>query len=170
MLRPAFLKEAGDAADGWVFEAPYTEPQSAGTKVAKAFTAAYRERHGTPPGRWAAEAYDAVGLIARALTAVGTDTGIDPGEVAEHLFSTGYDGLAKPIRFAQDNTHTLKPDRTRFLYQVRDGTFRFLGRHDQVRGADIDEKGGSPFEGAYRRERPATSDASAARDDTPALR
>ncbi|WP_246567238.1 ABC transporter substrate-binding protein [Streptomyces flaveus] len=134
------------------------------------FTAAYRERHGTPPGRWAAEAYDAVGLIARALTAAGTDTGIDPGEVAEHLFSTGYDGLAKPIRFAQDNTHALKPDRTRFLYQVRDGTFRFLGRHDQVQGSNTDEKGGSPFEGAYRRERPATSDASAARDDTPVLR
>ncbi|MGI5196751.1 hypothetical protein ACQEVY_24410 [Streptomyces sp. CA-288835] len=138
VLRPAFLEEAGDAAAGWVVEAPYTEPQSAGTKAAKAFTAAYRERHGSAPGRWAAEAYDAVGLIARARTAVGTGAAIDPGQVAEHIFRTGYDGLAKPIRFAQDNSHTLKPDGTRFLYQVSDGTFRFLGRHDQVLGADVD--------------------------------
>ncbi|MET7899229.1 bifunctional serine/threonine-protein kinase/ABC transporter substrate-binding protein [Streptomyces mirabilis] len=133
VMRPAFLTAAGDAAEGWMFEAPYTEPESVGTKASEAFTAAYRKRYGQAPGRWAAEAYDAVGLIARALDALGGGAGIEPGQVAERLFRTAYDGVAKPIRFTQDATHTLKSENASFLYQARDGDFRFLGRYDQVR-------------------------------------
>ncbi|MFJ9246606.1 bifunctional serine/threonine-protein kinase/ABC transporter substrate-binding protein [Streptomyces sp. NPDC101776] len=133
VMRADFLNAAGEAAEGWVFEAPYTEAQSAGTPAAKAFTAAYRARNGEPPGRWSAEAYDAVGLIARALDALGTTTSIEPAQVAERLFHTSYDGVAKPIRFVQGTTHALNPENGAFLYRVRDGAFRFLGRYDQVR-------------------------------------
>ena len=133
VLSADFLSAAGRAAEGWVFEAPYTEAQSAGTPAAKAFTAAYRARYGELPGRWSAEAYDAVGLIARAIDALGTTTTIEPAQVAERLFHTAYDGVAKPIRFVQGTTHALEPENTGFLYQVRDGAFRFLGRYDQVR-------------------------------------
>ncbi|WP_307781780.1 bifunctional serine/threonine-protein kinase/ABC transporter substrate-binding protein [Streptomyces sp. MBT65] len=105
VMRADFLDAAGQAAEGWVFEAPYTEAQSAGTPAAKAFTAAYRARYGEPPGRWSAEAYDAVGLIARAIDALGTTTSIEPAQVAERLFHTAYDGVAKPIRFVQGTTH-----------------------------------------------------------------
>ncbi|MFF1744051.1 bifunctional serine/threonine-protein kinase/ABC transporter substrate-binding protein [Streptomyces mirabilis] len=133
VLHPAFLTAAGDAAEGWIFEAPYTEPESVGTMASKAFTAAYRKRYGQAPGRWSTEAYDAVGLIACALDALGGGAGIEPGQVAERLFRTAYDGVAKPIRFTQDATHTLKPENASFLYQARDGDFLFLGRYDQVR-------------------------------------
>ncbi|WP_217551780.1 bifunctional serine/threonine-protein kinase/ABC transporter substrate-binding protein [Streptomyces sp. GbtcB6] len=133
VMRPAFLTAAGDAAEGWICEAPYTEPESAGTKASEAFTAAYRKRYGQAPGRWAAEAYDAVGLIARALDALGGGAGVEPGQVAERLFRTAYDGVAKPIRFTQDATHTLNAERASFLCQARDGDFRFLGRYDQAR-------------------------------------
>ncbi|MFI6463570.1 bifunctional serine/threonine-protein kinase/ABC transporter substrate-binding protein [Streptomyces sp. NPDC050538] len=133
VLNAGFLSAAGQAAEGWVLQAPYTEAQSAGTPAAKAFTAAYRARYGGPPGRWSVEAYDAVGLIARAIDALGTTTTIEPAQVAERLFHTSYDGVAKPIRFVQGTTHTLEPENTGFLYQVRDGAFRFLGRYDQVR-------------------------------------
>ncbi|WP_328685781.1 bifunctional serine/threonine-protein kinase/ABC transporter substrate-binding protein [Streptomyces sp. NBC_00343] len=132
VMRADFLTAAGQAAEGWVFEAPYTEARSAGTPAAKAFTAAFRARFGGPPGRWSAEAYDAVGLVARALDALGTTTAIEPAQVAERLFHTAYDGVAKPIRFVQGTTHALDPENTGFLYQVRDGAFRFLGRYDQV--------------------------------------
>jgi len=133
VMRADFLGAAGRAAEGWVFEAPYTEAQSSGTRAAKAFTAAYRARYGEPPGRWSAEAYDAVGLIARAIDTLGTTVPIEPAQVAERLFHTSYDGVAKPIRFVQGTTHALDPANTGFLYQVRDGAFRFLGRYDQVR-------------------------------------
>ncbi|WP_155060067.1 bifunctional serine/threonine-protein kinase/ABC transporter substrate-binding protein [Streptomyces blattellae] len=132
VMRPAFLKEAGDAAEGWLFEAPYTDPASADTKAAKAFTDAHRKRYGEPPGRWAAEAYDAVGLLARTVEALGAGAGIEPGEVAERIFRTTHDGAAKRIRFVDGATHFLEMVNMNFLYQVTDGAFRFLGRHDQV--------------------------------------
>ncbi|WP_215452771.1 bifunctional serine/threonine-protein kinase/ABC transporter substrate-binding protein [Streptomyces sp. ATCC 21386] len=132
VMRPAFTKTAGEAAEGWVFEAPYSEPQSSDTKAAKAFTAAHRARYGVPPARWAAEAHDAVGLITAALEAHGAGVGITPGQVAERIFKLSYEGVAKPIRFTQDLTHSLEPENTSFLYQVEDGRFRLLGRYDQV--------------------------------------
>lgn len=135
VMRADFLGAAGQAAEGWVFEAPYTEAQSAGTTAAKAFTAAYRTRYGAPPGRWSAEAYDAVGLIARALDALGATTTIEPAQIAERLFHNSYDGVAKSIRFVQGTTHAMDPENTGFLYQVKDGAFRFLGRYDQVRSS-----------------------------------
>lgn len=132
VMRPAFTKAAGEAAEGWVFEAPYSEPQSSDTKAAKAFTAAYRDRYGVPPARWAVEAYDAVGLVAASLDAHGGGAGIPRGQVAERIFKLSYDGVAKPIRFTQDLTHSLEPENTSFLYQVENGKYRFLGRYDQV--------------------------------------
>ncbi|MGW0762606.1 bifunctional serine/threonine-protein kinase/ABC transporter substrate-binding protein [Streptomyces sp. NPDC002814] len=133
VMRPAFLTGAGDAAEGWMFEAPYTEPQSVGTKASRAFTSAYRKRYGQAPGRWAAEAYDAVGLIARTLDALGGGADIEAGQVAERLFRTPHDGVAKPIRFSETPTHSLEQENASFLYRARGGGFRFLGRYDQVR-------------------------------------
>ncbi|WP_212908566.1 hypothetical protein [Streptomyces sp. TS71-3] len=60
--------------------------------------------------------------------------GVEPGQVAEQLFHQSYDGVAKPVRFTQDASRMLQPERTGFLYQVRDGAFRFLGRYDRVHG------------------------------------
>ncbi|AZM49919.1 hypothetical protein DMB38_32750 [Streptomyces sp. WAC 06738] len=132
VMRQAFLREAGAAAEGWVFGAPYTAAEQATSKAARAFTAAYRERYDAPPPRWAAEAYDAVGLIAAALDALGGGAEIVPGQVAERIVEVSHAGVAKPLRFTADLVHMLEPDRTAFLYEARDGAFRFLGRHDQV--------------------------------------
>ncbi|MCX4818002.1 bifunctional serine/threonine-protein kinase/ABC transporter substrate-binding protein [Streptomyces sp. NBC_01239] len=132
VMRAEFLTTAGPAAEGWVLEAPYTQAQSEHTAAARAFTAAYRTRYGVPPGQWSAEAYDAVGLIARAIDALGTNGTIEPAQVAERLFHTSYAGVAKPIRFEPGATHAMDPANTAFLYQVKDGAFRFLGRYDQV--------------------------------------
>ncbi|MEU6538498.1 bifunctional serine/threonine-protein kinase/ABC transporter substrate-binding protein [Streptomyces sp. NPDC047000] len=133
VMDPAFLTAAGKAAEDWVFGAPFTQPQSARTKAAKAFTSAHRARYDTAPGRWSAEAYDAVGLIARAATALAPATVIEHGQVTERLFRTTYDGVAKSISFSRDGTHLMDPQRTSFLYRVEKGVFRFLGRYDQVR-------------------------------------
>jgi ABC-type branched-subunit amino acid transport system substrate-binding protein len=133
VMRPAFLRAAGEAAEGWVFGAPYTAPEQEKTKAARAFTAAYRERYdGTPP-RWAAEAYDAVNLIAAALDALGGGADIVPGQVAERIVELDHAGVAKPLGFAGGLLHLLNPERAAFLYEVRDGAFRYLGRHDQVK-------------------------------------
>ncbi|MFJ8233492.1 bifunctional serine/threonine-protein kinase/ABC transporter substrate-binding protein [Streptomyces sp. NPDC094448] len=132
VMRPEFLKAAGSAAEGWVFEAPYAEPQSAGTKAARAFTTAYRESYGTAPARWSAEAHDAVGLIATALVAFGSRTSVVPGEVAERIFRSSYAGVAKPLHFVQDGTQMVQMMSSSFLYRAQKGAFRYLGRFDQL--------------------------------------
>ncbi|ULR56340.1 ABC transporter substrate-binding protein [Streptomyces deccanensis] len=113
---------------------PHSEPQSSDTEAAKAFTAAYRDRFGVPPARWAAEAYDAVGLVIAALDAHGGGAGITPGQVVERLFELRHDRVDKPIRFTQDLTHALEPENTSFLHQGR-GPGRGGARVDDGLGA-----------------------------------
>ncbi|CAL9282231.1 bifunctional serine/threonine-protein kinase/ABC transporter substrate-binding protein [Streptomyces sp. SudanB182_2057] len=130
IMRPDFLREGGAAAQGWVFGAPFTDPGS----VSGAFRAAYRAAYGAAPGRWAPEAYDAVGLVARALESLGGRAGITAGAVAERLSDLTYQGLAKPLRFTAGVPRSI--DRSRdegyFLYQTEGNAFRFLGRSDLI--------------------------------------
>ncbi|MFF0227086.1 bifunctional serine/threonine-protein kinase/ABC transporter substrate-binding protein [Streptomyces sp. NPDC004629] len=130
VLRGAFLDAAGAAADGWVLAAPYAEPRSMDTTAARAFTAAHRNRYGADPARWAAEAHDAVVLIARTLDALGGGPDLTRGQVTERLFRTPVQGVAKPIRF--DTARTLDDTDASFLYGAASGRFHFLNRYDQI--------------------------------------
>ncbi|MER6958072.1 hypothetical protein [Streptomyces sp. NPDC000618] len=64
---------------------------------------------------------------------MGGDAEIKPGRVAECVFRTRYDGVARPISFSMDPCHGLKAENASFLYQARDEIFLFLGRYDKVR-------------------------------------
>ncbi|MFE6702495.1 bifunctional serine/threonine-protein kinase/ABC transporter substrate-binding protein [Streptomyces sp. NPDC057718] len=67
VMGPEFLEQAGAAAEGWEFVAPFTDASApAGTT----FAAAHRKRFGAAPAAWSAEAYDVAGLVARELAAV----------------------------------------------------------------------------------------------------
>lgn len=68
------------------------------------------------------------------MDSLGTDADFEPGEVAGRLFRTVPDGAAERIRFVEGSTHFRETANMNFLHQVADGAFRFLGRHDQVRG------------------------------------
>ncbi|MGW2259677.1 bifunctional serine/threonine-protein kinase/ABC transporter substrate-binding protein [Streptomyces sp. NPDC001780] len=130
IMRPAFLQQAGPAAQDWLFGTPFTDPGS----VSRTFGADYRARYGTAPGRWSPEAYDAVGLVARTLERLGGTADIAPEAVARRLFDVTYRGIAKTLRFSTDGANTLDPEAAPyFLYRAKGNTFRFLGRHDQVR-------------------------------------
>ncbi|WP_416519420.1 protein kinase domain-containing protein [Streptomyces achromogenes] len=126
LMRPDFLRQGGAAAQGWVFGAPFTDPGS----VSGTFRSAYRAAYGTAPGRWAPEAYDAVGLVARALESLGGRAGVSAGAVAERLSDLTYQGLAKPLRFTTGRIDTLRGEGY-FLYQTAGYVFRFLGRYDR---------------------------------------
>ncbi|WP_078909921.1 ABC transporter substrate-binding protein [Streptomyces sp. NRRL S-87] len=69
-MEPGFLRGAGAAGTGWVFAAQFADPLALAGPGAREFVRAHRAEYGEDPGRWAVEAYDAVGLAATALAEV----------------------------------------------------------------------------------------------------
>ncbi|MCX4680511.1 ABC transporter substrate-binding protein [Streptomyces sp. NBC_01433] len=127
VLAPAFLKEAGKAAEGWVFAEAYADPRE--LPAAKKFTAAHRKRYGAPPATWSAEAYDAVGLIAAAAEATSA-AGADRGGIAQRLFRTEYRGIVRDLTFL--DTRAVRMDNGIFLYRIVAGRPTFLGPYGEV--------------------------------------
>ncbi|MFD3648428.1 bifunctional serine/threonine-protein kinase/ABC transporter substrate-binding protein [Streptomyces cyaneofuscatus] len=129
-LGPAFLQGAGKAADGWVFAEAYAD--AAALPSAAKFTAAHRRRFDAPPAIWAAEAYDAVGLIARAAAA--TNAGGEAEErsgLAQRLFRTEHRGIVRTLTF-QVSTRQVRHPGGIFLYRVAEGRPRFLGPYGEL--------------------------------------
>ncbi|MFE7425690.1 bifunctional serine/threonine-protein kinase/ABC transporter substrate-binding protein [Streptomyces sp. NPDC057545] len=127
VLAPAFRRDAGRAAEGWVFAEAYTDPP--GLPTAKAFTAAYRRRFGTAPARWAAEAYDAVGLIARAVRSTSAEDA-ERGGVVQRLFLTRHPGITRTLSFRPNRE--VEYETGMFLYRIEGGQARFLGPYEDV--------------------------------------
>ncbi|MFJ2750435.1 bifunctional serine/threonine-protein kinase/ABC transporter substrate-binding protein [Streptomyces sp. NPDC087297] len=130
-MEPAFLTAAGPDAEGWLFSALFADPLA--VPAAAEFVTAHRTAYGQPPARWATEAYDAVGLVAEALTGLGED-GRSRAGVTRRIFRTVHPGLAKPLSF-DSNTHVLTRQGSAHLYQVVSGTYRYLGRYTEVKPA-----------------------------------
>ncbi|WP_145502464.1 bifunctional serine/threonine-protein kinase/ABC transporter substrate-binding protein [Streptomyces sp. CFMR 7] len=127
-LGPAFLRGAGRAADGWVFAEAYAD--AAALPSAAGFTAAHRRRFGAPPATWAAEAYDGVGLIARAAAA--TSAGGEGREgLAQRLVRTEHPGIVRTLAFSP-STRRIRYENGIFLYRVERGRPRFLGPYGEV--------------------------------------
>lgn len=127
-LGPAFLQGAGAAADGWVFAEAYADPTALPT--ARTFTAAHRKRFGAPPATWAAEAYDAVGLIARAAGTTSASGEVRSG-IARRLVRTEYRGIVRPLAFDASTRRVRIPGGI-FLYRIEKGRPRFLGPFEDV--------------------------------------
>ncbi|MGW1842051.1 bifunctional serine/threonine-protein kinase/ABC transporter substrate-binding protein [Streptomyces sp. NPDC001966] len=127
VLAPAFLSGTGEAAEGWVFAQAYSDP--AAVPAAKAFTAAYRKRFGSVPGRWAAEAYDAVGLIADAAGSTSA-TGAEREGIAQRLFRTTHRGITRTVSFYA--SRQVRYETGIYLYRVEHGRARFLGPYTKV--------------------------------------
>ncbi|MFJ3233842.1 bifunctional serine/threonine-protein kinase/ABC transporter substrate-binding protein [Streptomyces sp. NPDC086787] len=131
-LDPRFLDAAGDAAEGWVFAAPFVDPTR--VAAAKPFVTAYRRRFGTTPPWYCAEAYDATLFVAQVVAATGASDA-ERGALVDRLRTTDHQGIAKRLRYTASskgyNTDGM------YLFRVADGRFGWLG---QYRAAD----GGRP--------------------------
>ncbi|GHD59366.1 branched chain amino acid ABC transporter substrate-binding protein [Streptomyces mirabilis] len=124
VIDPAFLEQAGDAAEGWRLTASFVDPSA--VPAAAAFTAAFRKRYGAAPGYYAAEAYDTVNLVLQELVKA-TKGGRPPKreELLGLLRRSRYQGITKEFSFKpEDGTFA---GWGIFLHQVEGGRFRFLG-------------------------------------------
>ncbi|MCW5254707.1 bifunctional serine/threonine-protein kinase/ABC transporter substrate-binding protein [Streptomyces sp. SHP 1-2] len=117
-----FLKDAGDAAESWEFVSPcigVTAP------AVKQFAAAHRKKYGAAPALWAAEAYDAAGLVLAALTArAGKNRPPARADLIAKIAASSYHGISRDYTFGEGNR--LK-GQAAHLHGVRGGTFRYLG-------------------------------------------
>ncbi|MFD4032550.1 bifunctional serine/threonine-protein kinase/ABC transporter substrate-binding protein [Streptomyces sp. NPDC058637] len=118
-MGPGFIEEAGDAATGWEFTAPYTD---ATAPAAKEFAAAHRETFGSAPAHWAAEAYDAAGLVIDALAAFPER----PSRTAlvARIAKSTYKGVSRTYAFDEKQ---ILVGKDAYLYRVENGRYRFVG-------------------------------------------
>ncbi|MFI6347132.1 bifunctional serine/threonine-protein kinase/ABC transporter substrate-binding protein [Streptomyces sp. NPDC050560] len=118
-----FPGRAGAAGEGWVGMATFVD--AAAFPAAKDFTAAHRDRFGSAPGWYAVEAYDAAGMVAAGMRALGRAAG-DRQALLKRLRGTAYQGVTRTFRFdAKDGTFT--GTGAAFRYEVNGGRFRFAG-------------------------------------------
>ncbi|MFF9347711.1 bifunctional serine/threonine-protein kinase/ABC transporter substrate-binding protein [Streptomyces sp. NPDC014734] len=117
-----FLKEAGDAAEGWEFVAPWIGTTA---PAVKEFAAAHRAKYGTAPAPWAVEAYDATRMVLEAVTALARkDRPPARSALVAKITSSTYRGISRTYAFGEELR--LK-NFDGHLHGVRDGAFRYLG-------------------------------------------
>ncbi|MBC3982082.1 ABC transporter substrate-binding protein [Streptomyces sp. AC536] len=143
VLEQEFPRAAGPAARGWIIGATVVDATTA--LRARAFAASYRSRYDTPPPRYAAEAYDANGYVARGLRALDPGGDLRRG-LTVRLPATVHPGVSKEIRFRQSDR---TPSEHRlYLYRADADDFRFLGDYRGAMGAAVG-RGGWPTTSSY---------------------
>ncbi|WP_435859774.1 hypothetical protein [Streptomyces rubiginosohelvolus] len=143
VMGPEFLEQAGAAADGWEFVAPFID---ANAPAAATFAAAHRKRFGAAPAAWSAEAYDVAGLVARELAglaeaaakgatpaAKGASESVTPSgdgrptrsALTAAIAGARYEGVSRSYAFDKERQQLVS--REAHLYRVEDGRLRYLG-------------------------------------------
>ncbi|MFD3874718.1 ABC transporter substrate-binding protein [Streptomyces sp. NPDC058623] len=118
-------------AEGWLVVSTAVDPAAA--PAARAFDAAYRARHGGPAPLHAAEAYDAVHLLARCAQDLGCAR-VERGDLLASVRGTTYQGVSKKYAFEAANG-TFTGDGGLYFYTVSAGRFRLLGDRPALRPA-----------------------------------
>ncbi|MFJ6609320.1 bifunctional serine/threonine-protein kinase/ABC transporter substrate-binding protein [Streptomyces sp. NPDC091289] len=146
VMGPDFLNQAGEAADGWEFIAPFID---ASAPAAATFAAAHRKRFDAAPAAWSAEAYDVAGLVARELAALAVAAAKEASAGAEEasagatpsgdgrpagptrsgltaaIAAARYEGISRTYAFDEKRQQLVGQDA--YLYRVEKGRHRYVG-------------------------------------------
>lgn len=118
---PAFIKNAGPAADGSIVASPWF-PNSKEEKV-QAFRKAYKEKYGKEPDQFAAQAYDGMYILYQAAQAPGAAT--DREKFKEALQNLkGFVGVTGKIEFDKNRN----PVSDLQVLEVKDGAYVSFGK------------------------------------------
>jgi branched-chain amino acid transport system substrate-binding protein len=88
---------AGEAADGTIVGSPWFIGKA--TPANEAFVAAYKAKYTDSPDQFAAQAYDTLKLVAKAITAAGE---ADPEKIKDALGKTSHEGVMGKLAFTED--------------------------------------------------------------------
>ncbi|MFD0370565.1 bifunctional serine/threonine-protein kinase/ABC transporter substrate-binding protein [Streptomyces sp. NPDC127114] len=130
---PAFLKEAGAAAEGWFVCAPVVDPvqraadekqKPADRKAVQDFLAAYRKRYGTDPAFYTGESFDVVNMVTAWLATSSAKGPLTRKGLWAALRAQKYTGAMGGYEFQPNGE--LKGVGT-FIYGVENGAYKFIG-------------------------------------------
>jgi branched-chain amino acid transport system substrate-binding protein len=93
---PKLAEIAGEAADGTLVGSPWFLTKK--DEVNQKFVKAYKEKYGDDPDQFAAQAYDTMYLVAKAINAAG---GTEPEKLREALQKAKNDGVMGPFSFTE---------------------------------------------------------------------
>jgi len=93
---PKLAEIAGAAADGTLVGSPWFLTKK--DEVNQKFVKAYKEKYGDDPDQFAAQAYDTMYMVAKAINAAG---GTEPEKLREALQKTKSHGVMGPFSFTE---------------------------------------------------------------------
>lgn len=110
---------AGEAADGTIVGSPWFIGKA--TPANEAFVAAYKAKYTDSPDQFAAQAYDTLKLVAKAITAAGE---ADPEKIKDALGKASHEGVMGKLAFTEDRN----PADTSgvVVLEMRGGKFQIL--------------------------------------------
>lgn len=110
---------AGEAADGTIVGSPWFIGKA--TPANETFVAAYKAKYTDSPDQFAAQAYDTLKLVAKAITAAGE---ADPEKIKGALAKTSHEGVMGKLAFTEDRN----PADTSgvVVLEMRGGKFQIL--------------------------------------------
>ena len=115
---PKVLQIAGNAAEEVIFARPYYDPQSSDPLV-KTFVANFTKKYGMAPGVYAAHAYDALGIMYKAIELAGAMA--DDIKAGLHQINN-FPGVTGSTTFDQ-NGDVIKPIQ---IMKVENGEFQHV--------------------------------------------
>lgn len=111
---PEYIKQAGPAADGTLVATPWNPDRK--SEKAQAFRKAFKEKYGHEPDQFAAQAYDGVYMMHRAIEEAGTTT--DRKKLRDTLAGVkGFEGVTGKFEFDQDRNPKMDMD----VLEVKNG-------------------------------------------------
>jgi branched-chain amino acid transport system substrate-binding protein len=116
---PKVAEIAGEAADGTLVGSPWFIDKA--DPVNQKFVAAYKAKYGTNPDQFAAQAFDTLHIVAKAIDAAGET---DPEKIRDALGGQRYQGVMGPFAFTPDRD----PADTSgvVVLEMRNGGFQIL--------------------------------------------
>jgi len=110
LMNGKFIEIAGKAAEGALITTPFLFNTGNDSPEAKKFLADYRNAYKSEPDTWAALTYDAIGMVASAIRAVGTDrTKIKEWLAGCTVAEKGYKGVTGITYFDKEGDCYSKP-------------------------------------------------------------
>ncbi|MFJ5776277.1 bifunctional serine/threonine-protein kinase/ABC transporter substrate-binding protein [Streptomyces sp. NPDC093094] len=123
LLDAQFLTQAQKASEGWVMVAPVIDATR--KPEARKFAAAYRERFKDAPPRYAAESYDATGMLLKGLAGLPAKSRTRQNLLAA-VRKGKYEGIVKNLAF-EENGMLVIDGSGAYLWRVDQGDFVYDG-------------------------------------------